>query len=210
MKIVETYSHLNGEEYLIARQPGLYQEIKDVIAAVDANGCRTKRSREKTMPGKRLFSPKALNKEFARFFNAAGWNESRYNYYVTTNRSQMEDMVRLPPTEQKKYLSDQGVAAAIKSYKQTDFVKSHIAVEVQFGKYAFVAYDLFVKHLLFYSGAIIHVGVEILPMMAMSKDPEGGRMLSTGIAYYEGEVYNILRHGRTSPPVPLLIVGIVP
>ena len=59
----------------------MYQEIKDVIAAVDANGCRTKRSREKTMPGKRLFSPKALNKEFARFFNAAGWNESRYNYY---------------------------------------------------------------------------------------------------------------------------------
>jgi len=82
--------------------------------------------------------------------------------------------------------------------------------EMQLGKYAFVAFDLFVKHLLFYSGGIIHVGVEILPMMAMSKDPRGGRMLSTGIAYYEGEVYNILRHGRTSPPIPLLIIGIVP
>lgn len=210
MKIVETYSHLNGEEYLIARQPRLYHEIKDVIAVVDANACRTKRSREKTMPGKRLYSPKALNKEFARLFNAAGWNESRYNYYVTTNRSQMEEMVRLSPKEQKKYLLQRGVVSPIKSYKQTDFVKNQIAVEVQFGKYAFVAFDLFVKHLLFYSGGIIHVGVEILPMMAMSKDPAGGRMLSTGIAYYEGEVYNILRHGRTSPPVPLLIIGIVP
>ncbi|MBU2053616.1 MAG: restriction endonuclease [Proteobacteria bacterium] len=210
MRIVETYSHLNGEEYLIARQPSLYQEIKDVIAAVDANGCRTKRSREKTMPGKRLYSPKALNREFARHFNAAGWSETRYNYYVTTNRSQMEEMVRLPLKQQKTYLLDQGVVSPIKSYKQTDFVKNQIAVEVQFGKYAFVAFDLFVKHLLFYSGGIIHVGVEILPMMAMSKDPAGGRMLSTGIAYYEGEVYNILRHGRTSPPVPLLIIGIVP
>jgi hypothetical protein len=210
MQIVETYSHLNGEEYLIARQPGLYQQIKDVIAGVDANACRTKRSREKTMPGKRIFSPKALNREFARLFNDVGWNESRYAYYVTTDRPQMEEMIRLPLKQQKKYLQDKGVTSPIKSYKQTDFVKDRIAVEVQFGKYAFVAFDLFVKHLLFYSGGIIHVGVEILPMMAMSKDPAGGRMLSTGVAYYEGEVYNILRHGRTSPPVPLLIVGIVP
>ena len=35
------------------------------------------------------------------------------------------------------------------SYNQTDFVKDRVAVEVQFGKYAFVAHDLFVKHLCF-------------------------------------------------------------
>lgn len=35
------------------------------------------------------------------------------------------------------------------SYSQTDFVKDRVAVEVQFGKYAFVAYDLFVKPLPF-------------------------------------------------------------
>lgn len=152
MRIVETYSHLNGEEYLIACQPSLYKEITDVIAAVDASGCCTKRSREKTMPGKWLYSPKELNKDFARHFNAAGWNETRYAYYVTTNRAQMEEMITLPIKEQKKYLMKRGVDSPIKSYKQTDFVKNQIAVEVQFGKYAFVAFDLFVKHLLFYSG----------------------------------------------------------
>jgi hypothetical protein len=103
-----------------------------------------------------------------------------------------------------------GVTQPILSYKQTDFVKNRVAVEVQFGKYAFVAFDLFVKHLLFYTGDLINVGIEVLPMMAMSKDEKGGRLLSTGIAYYEGEVYNILRHGRNSPPVPLLIIGIAP
>jgi len=210
MQIADIYSHLNGEEYLLARQPTLYREIKDVVASVDAGACLTKRSREKTMPGKRLYSPKALNKEFARLFNAAGWGETRYVYYVTTDRDQMEDMIRLPLKEQKKYLVAKGVSSPIRSYKQTDFVKDRVAVEVQFGKYAFVAFDLFVKHLLFYSGGIINVGVEILPMMAMSKDPAGGRMLSTGIAHFEGEVYNILRHGRTSPPVPLLVIGITP
>ena len=29
-------------------------------------------------------------------------------------------------------------------------------------------------------------------------------------AYYEGEVYNVMRQGRNSPPVPLLILGIEP
>jgi hypothetical protein len=98
----------------------------------------------------------------------------------------------------------------LKSCKQTDFVKEQLALEVQFGKYAFVAYDLFVKHMLFFSGGIINLGVEILPVKAMLVDPEGGRRMSTGIAYFEGEVYNVLRHGRSNPPVPLIIMGIAP
>ncbi|HET92254.1 MAG TPA: restriction endonuclease, partial [Chloroflexi bacterium] len=90
------------------------------------------------------------------------------------------------------------------SYNQTDHVKNRIAVEVQFGKYAFVAYALFVKHLAFYAGGIINVGIEILPTKAMQRD------MSSGIAYYEGELHNVLRHGRSNPPVPLVIIGIEP
>ena len=165
-------------------------------------------SKEKTMKGKKLYSPKSLNKKFDVLFNRNGWLESRYRYYVTSNRNYVEQIISLPLKDQRLFLIEKGVSDPIQSYKQTDFVKNRVAVEVQFGKYAFVAYDLFVKHLLFYSGNIINVGVEILPVKAMSKDPLGGRLLSTGIAYYEGEVYNIMRHGRSSPPVPLLIIGI--
>jgi len=208
MKIVESYSHLNGEEYLLARQPKLYSEIKKVIANVDCAGCMTKISREKTMFGKKLMSPKALNKCFNQEFRKAGWKESRYRYYITTNRKQMEALLRLELKEQREHLIKEGIAEPMVSYKQTDFVKERVAVEVQFGKYAFVAFDLFVKHLLFYSGGVIDVGVEILPMKALLRDPTGGRRMSTGIAYYEGEVYNVLRHGRSSPPVPLLIIGV--
>jgi hypothetical protein len=210
MRIVETYSHLNGEEYLLVKRPTIFQEIKDVVSHVDASNCLTKKSKEKTMRGKRLYSPRALNKEFDRHFAKRGWAESRYRYYVTTNRKYVDAIVKLPLKEQKDYLVSQGISDPIQSYKQTDFVKDRVAVEVQFGKYAFVAFDLFVKHLLFYSGDVINVGVEILPMKAMATDPSGGRLLSTGIAYFEGEVYNILRHGRSSPPVPLLIIGIAP
>ena len=45
-----------------------------------------------------------------------------------------------------------------------------MAVEIQFGKYSFIAYDLFVKHLAFYVGNAIDVGIEILPMKSMQQD----------------------------------------
>jgi hypothetical protein len=91
-----------------------------------------------------------------------------------------------------------------KHSNQTDFVKNRVAIEVQFGKYAFVAYDLFVKHLAFYIGNYIDVGVEILPMKTLQSQ------MSSGPSYYEGELYNVVRQGRGVPAVPLVIIGIEP
>ena len=47
MKIAQSYSHLNGEEYLIVHHKKLYQEIKDVINNINADDYRTKVSKEK-------------------------------------------------------------------------------------------------------------------------------------------------------------------
>jgi len=204
MEIIEKYSHLNGEEYLMVHHKDIYNEIVDVIHTVNADKFKTKVSKEKTMKERLLYNPSELNREFNRLFNQKNWNEVRYTYYVTTNYSIMQELISLPLEKQKEFLIKRGVTSPILSYKQTDFVKENIAIEVQFGKYAFVAYDLFVKHLLFYTGGVINVGIEILPVKSMQSE------MSSGVAYYEGEVYNILRHGRNSPPVPLLIMGIAP
>lgn len=204
MEIIEKYSHLNGEEYLIVHHKKVYREIADVIQSVDANKFRTKVSKEKTMKGKLLYNPEELNEQFKRLFKRRRWMDVRYSYYVTTDYAVMQELITLPLEKQKEYLISKGISSPIYSYKQTDFVKENIAIEVQFGKYAFVAYDLFVKHLLFYSGGLINVGIEILPTKSMQSQ------MSTGIAYYEGEVYNVLRHGRNNPPVPLLIIGVAP
>jgi hypothetical protein len=204
MKTAQKYSHLNGEEYLIVHHNDLYKEIIAVIKYINANLFLTKESKEKTMPGVMLYSPIELNKTFNEKFNKLGWSESRYKYFITTDQKILPELITLPYDEQKEFLISKGVKEPISSYKQTDFVKDQIAVEVQFGKYAFVAFDLFVKHLLFYTGGIINLGIEILPTKKMQSH------MSSGVAYYEGEVYNILRHGRNNPPVPLLILGIEP
>ncbi len=88
------------------------------------------------------------------------------------------------------------------SYNQTDLVKNKIALEIQFGKYFAVTYDLFVKHLSFYNGQIIDVGIEVVPTKKMLQQ------MSTGVPWFEKEVHNVLRHGRTNPPVPILMLGI--
>lgn len=204
MKIAQKYSHLNGEEYLIVHHNDLYEEIKDVIASIDADDFRTKISKEIRKKGNALLSPIDLNKAFNAEFNKKGWSESRYNYYITLNRELMEKSILMSAKEQKEFLIANGEDEPIYSYNQTDFVKDKIAVEVQFGKYAFVAFDLFVKHMLFYSGGVVNLGIEILPTKEMQKQ------MSSGVAYYEGEVYNVMRQGRNSPPVPLLILGIEP
>ncbi|MEO0074794.1 MAG: BglII/BstYI family type II restriction endonuclease [candidate division WOR-3 bacterium] len=204
MKIAQKYSHLNGEEYLIVHHKKLYEEIEGVIKSIDASKYMTKESKEKTMTGKMLYSPIELNKAFNEKFNKLGWHETRYQYYVTTEQKLLPELIALPYDKQKDFLVSKGIKEPISSYKQTDFVKDQIAVEVQFGKYAFVAFDLFVKHLLFYSGGVINLGIEVLPTKKMQSQ------MSSGVAYYEGEVYNVLRHGRNNPPVPLLILGIEP
>jgi hypothetical protein len=203
MKIVETYSHLNGLEYLLVHKPILWQEIQAVIASVDAEKCKTKVSKEKTMKGKLLYSPIGMNTAFKKLLRAKNWQESRVSYWVTKSEKLIRKTLAIPPEEQKKEIKAAG-EVPIYSYNQTDFVKNRVAIEVQFGKYSFVAYDLFVKHLAFYIGDHIDVGIEILPMKSLQSH------MSSGVAYYEGEFYNVVRQGRGVPAVPLVIIGIAP
>lgn len=203
MRIAETYSHLNGLEYLLVHKPELWQEILEVVEKVDAVQCKTKVSKEKTMRGDLLFSPIEMNSAFRQFLRERNWKESRVRYWVTRSERLIRKTLTLPAKQQKTEIELAG-EKPIFSYNQTDFEKDRVAIEVQFGKYAFVAYDLFVKHLAFYVGDHIDVGVEILPTKALQSQ------MSSGVGYYEAELYNVVRQGRGVPAVPLVLVGVEP
>jgi hypothetical protein len=59
-------------------------------------------------------------------------------------------------------------------------------------------------HLAFYVRDEIDVGIEILAMKSLQQD------MSSGPAYYEGELYNVIRNGRGVPAVPLVMIGVAP
>ncbi|MEX1185093.1 MAG: BglII/BstYI family type II restriction endonuclease [Gemmatimonadaceae bacterium] len=204
MRLVEVYSHLNGKEHILVHKKRLWGEIESVINKVDAKECRTKISKEKRKATRGLlYSPIELNRAFKRELHARDWHEDRVSYWVTSNAELVVQTMNMPPEQQKAELIANGIQP-IFSYNQTDFVKNRIHIEVQFGKYSFVAYDLFVKHVAFFVGRKIDVGIEILPMKELQE------CMSSGVAYYEGELYNLLRGGRSNPAVPLVMIGVAP
>ena len=203
MRVVARYSHLNGEEFLLVHRRELWNEILEVSASIDAEACRTKVSHERTMAGSLLYSPIDMNKAIAAGFKERGWAQRRQGFWVTTEEKVVRAIVNLSPEQQKMAIEEAG-HEPIYSYNQTDFVKDRVAVEVQFGKYAFVAHDLFVKHMAFFVSDVIDVGIEILPMKELERN------MSSGVPYYERDLLNVMRQGRGIPAVPLVLIGVAP
>jgi hypothetical protein len=203
VRIAAVYSHHNSVEFLQVHQPALWREIRRVIGEVKAEDCRVKQSRKIGKDRKPRYSAIEMRQQLNGRFEGLGWSASRMSYWVTTDAKLIRRTMSLSPSAQKAEIKAAG-CEPIFSYNQTDYVKSRVAVEVQFGKYAFVAYDLFVKHMAFFVGDVIDVGVEILAMKRLQEE------MSSGVGYYEGELYNLIRQGRGVPAVPLVLIGVEP
>ncbi len=177
MKKVYEYSHLGGSEILKVHYPEIEQEIDAVISGIKSIE-KTKVSKEKTMSGRLLYSPKELNKQFKQRFLTLGYTDLRDTYTISIPHY---------PTEIRG------------AFKQIDFVKSRVLVEVQFGKYAFMFYDM-AKFQYFFNENKADVGVEIVPCHSMHKQ------MSTGVSYGEQLVYDIERLKRHFPAVPVKVI----
>ena len=177
MKIVYEYSHLGGKQILQVDYPEIFQDVHDSIRSI-SDIKKNKVSKEKTSKGKMLYSPRELNKAFATQFNSRGFHEIRDKYNIT-----------IPNHD--KIISN--------SYKQIDFVKNRVLVEVQFGKYAFMFYDM-AKFQYFFNENVSDVGIEIVPCHNLQQQ------MSTGVSYGEQLVYDIERLKRHFPSAPVYII----
>lgn len=201
MKIAAKHSRLDGLEFLLVHKPEPWGKLQAAVTAVDTKARKTSISKEKRTAGTSFYSPVALNRTFKDLLDAKGWSESRIGHSVTQDAKLIRKTLTLPADGQKRQ-SEDASETPIYSRNQTDFVKERVAVEVQFGRRSFVAYDLLVKYLAFYIGDPIDVGIEILPMKTRQAQ------MSPGIAYDEGELYNVVHQGRGVPAVPLVIAGV--
>jgi Restriction endonuclease BglII len=123
VKIAGVYSFNNGVEAVTHHYPDLLTEVNESIKIVNASKHKTKKSTEKTMMGQMLFSPKSLNKAFKKAFSDREWEAIRVPCtYPTTHYV-------------KDYQARQMNRGA---FREMDFVKGKLGIEVQFGKYAFM------------------------------------------------------------------------
>ncbi|GAB4471652.1 MAG: hypothetical protein Kow0088_05610 [Anaerolineales bacterium] len=187
MIIAGIYSFNWGEEIITSRYPTELGEVKQVIDAVDSTQCKTKTSREKTMPGRTLYSPRALNKAFTKEFGLRGWEK----YKVQCDY----------PTEY--YVSGFTPNSSSKgAFREMDFVKNRVGVEVQFGKYAFMVYNVCAKMTIFHKLGVIDVGIEIVPIKLFADE------MSTGVSYFEQFVWDLEHRGIADIDIPVLVLGI--
>jgi hypothetical protein len=187
MKIVGIFSFNNGKEVVEQQYPKLLQETEHVIEVVRASTHKTKKSLEKTMPGKLLYNPRALNKAFERAFEKQGWKKHRVpcdyptQYYVSSYKPKKPNRG---------------------AFREIDFVKNQLGIEVQFGKYAFMVYNVCAKMTIFNKLGFINAGIEIVPVKKFADQ------MSTGVSYFEQFVWDLEHRGVSNIDIPVLILGI--
>lgn len=187
MKVVGVYSLKHGKEEVQKRYPLLLKEIEYIIGSVDSSELKTKVSEEETMPGRMLFDPTALNLAFKDGFAKHGWRR-----------------VRVPCDYPEEFFVP-GYKVRSKSrgaYREMDFVKEKLGVEVQFGKYAFMVYNVCAKMTIFRNLNRIDCGVEIVPVKAFVSE------MSTGVSYYEQFLWDLQTRGVADIDIPVLVLGI--
>lgn len=187
MKVGGIYSFNQGKEVVEQQYANELHEIHNIIASVNGLQHKTKISREKTMPGKLLYKPSSLNKAFKTEFLDKEWSP----YKVMCDY----------PTEY--YTPDYNPSASLRgAFREMDFVKNRVGVEVQFGKYAFMVYNVCAKMTIFRNEGVIDVGVEIVPLKELANE------MSTGVSYFEQFVWDLEHRGVSDIDIPVLILGI--
>ena len=193
MKIVATYDFNGGKSAVLQRYAAEFAQIQSVISAIDASLYKTKESTEKTMMGKMLFSPTELNKAFKREFAKAengGWS----NHKVLCDYSYGE--------YSEDYIKSHNTRG--QPFRDMDFVKPNtkLGIEVQFGKYAFMVYNVCAKMTIFSKMGVIDTGIEIVPVKNFADE------MSTGVSYFEQFAWDLEHRGTSNIDVPVLILGI--
>jgi hypothetical protein len=187
MKIVGVYSFNNGKEFIDRKYPHLLDEVEQIISKVSAQKAKTKRSKEKTMQGKMLFNPKALNKAFKKEFIQLHWQSQRVLCEYSTEY--------YTPNYHPKKLNKG-------AFREMDFIKEKLGIEVQFGKYAFMVYNVCAKMTIFNKLNFIDAGIEIVPIKSFAAQ------MSTGVSYFEQFVWDLEPRGTANIDIPVLILGI--
>lgn len=191
MIIAGRYSFNGGAEIINSVYASELSEIESIISEVEANVHETKLSSEKAMRGRLLYSPRSLNRAFAVAFSNRDWYKQKIycdyptDYYTTQNdASKHQNRGRQRP------------------FREMDFIRNRVGVEVQLGKYAFMVYNVCAKMTIFHDLGHIDVGVEIVPIKQFADH------MSTGVSYFEQFVWDLEHRGVSDIDIPVLILGI--
>ena len=183
MKIINTYSFKGGEDFLKTKHPKELREIQDAIKALDATLCLTKESKEKTKKGQVLFSPVDMNDYLKTVLHGKGWTEKAKD-------------------GKKKKFAEPRHAFGKGRFREMDGIRNKVGLEIQFGKYAFMGYDIFSKMIIFKNLKYIECRVEIVPSSELVKQ------MSTGVSSFEQLLVDLEHRGESNIDIAVFVLSI--
>lgn len=89
-----------------------------------------------------------------------------------------------------------------RQFREIDAIKNRVGLEIQFGKYSFMAYDILLKLPIFKKRGLIDCGIEIVVASNMISS------MSTGVGNFTQIVGDLEERGISNLDIPIMILGI--
>lgn len=182
MKVVSTYSFKTGEQFIRENHAGELQEVLNAIEKLNAVDCFCKESSEKTMKGKLLCSPTDMNHHLKTILYGKGWTVEAHG--------------------KKKLYAEPRHNFGKGRFREMDGIKNKVGLEIQFGKYAFMGYDIFSKMIIFKNLGYIECGIEVVPGSELVKE------MSTGVSSFDQLLVDFENRGESNIDIPVYVIGI--
>lgn len=181
MEITGLYSHKHGEKLIRTKHPKELEDVYAAVAQLDVSRALCKLSEEKTK-NTLLFSPVDLNIQLKTVLADRGW----------TKRD---------PTSKKGWREPRISLEGGAEFREMDGIKNRVGLEVQFGKYAFMGYDIFSKMVIFAKRDLIDCGIELVVMPSMIRN------MSTGVSSFAQITMDMKARGVADIDIPTLVLG---
>lgn len=178
MKVTDVFSYNGGLTAIQSEFSDEFEELVEVIESNRAEQVYVKKSSEDRLEHMLLASPGVMNHNILieGLHDEMGW---AVDHASGRNWRDLEKIGK-----KTRSINDDRCALDIKpderwGKRTVDGMKNGVAVEAQFGKYAFMVYDVLGKFGHFKRAGRINLGIELLPSNEMVQK------MSTGIGYYE-------------------------
>jgi hypothetical protein len=205
MRVTDIFSFNDGLEALQSQYEDEFRELLNSIESNKAENVFVKESSEDRLEHKYLASPVVMN----HLILIVGLHDE-YRWAVdhapARGKSEIEKIGKEPKSVKDEECEVDVSPDARWGKKTIDGMKNKMGVEIQFGKYSFMVYDVLAKfaHLSKYDR--INLGIEVVPSNNLVRD------MSSGPGYF-GQLKSELAHLPDNyiseeEQIPVLVLGV--
>ena len=200
MRVTDVYSYNGAVEKLRNEHPEELQDVFEIIEEVSADDVFVKESGESQYSDIYLASPVTMNYLILveGLYHGRGW---AVDHGAARGKHHIEKIGREPESISEPQCA-LDIASGERWGKRTvDALRKRVAVEIQFGKYAFMMYDVLAKFGHFRRADRMDVGIELVPSNQLYQT------MSSGPGYYIDDTHRnpvlVMGVGFERPPVHL-------